>query len=305
MSFSPLVSICCATYNHEAYIRAAIDGFLAQQTDFEFEIIIYDDASSDKTPSIIIEYAKICPQIIPIMQPTNQFSKGINPFPQYIYPRAAGKYIANCEGDDCWTDPFKLQKQVEFLEANPEYGMISSDISLIDKNGHLIPDNRMLSHQREMYKSEVSIFNLIECNVINTPTTCIRTNIIMSLLERIETESLWYIYDYWFWLQIAVDHKIKVTEEKTATYRVHSQGMSKQKGFLLKRAPYSLYDASMEILNRRRICSRYEQRIIAACIFRLIKNKVLGARRKCNLIWILFNNPSLILLYFTKQDREY
>ena len=116
------VSICCVTYNHGEYIKQALDSFLAQKTRFNIEILIHDDASTDNTPQIIEKIEKKYPTIIkPIYQKENQFSKGIPISMTFNFPRARGKYIALCEGDDYWTDPYKLQKQVDFLEANPEY----------------------------------------------------------------------------------------------------------------------------------------------------------------------------------------
>ena len=118
---TPLVSICCLTYNHEAYIRDALEGFLKQKTDFGFEIVIYDDASTDRTADIIREYAARDPgRIRPMLQTENQYSRGItNPSGAFNFPRARGRYIAMCEGDDYWTDPHKLQRQVEYLESHP------------------------------------------------------------------------------------------------------------------------------------------------------------------------------------------
>ena len=118
---TPLVSICCLTYNHEAFIRDALEGFLRQRTDFDFEILIYDDASTDGTARIIREYAMGDPERIrPILQEENQYSKGVtNPSGAFNFPRARGKYIAMCEGDDYWTDPDKLQRQVDYLESHP------------------------------------------------------------------------------------------------------------------------------------------------------------------------------------------
>ena len=117
------VSISCITYNHEPYIIECIEGFLLQKTNFAYEILIHDDASKDKTASIIREYEAKYPDIIkPIYQSENQYSKhggGMNI--KYNFPRARGKFIAMCEGDDYWTDPYKLQKQVDFLEANKDY----------------------------------------------------------------------------------------------------------------------------------------------------------------------------------------
>ncbi len=121
----PLVSVLCLAYNHEAYIRQTLDSFLAQQTDFPFEIIIHDDASTDRTAEIIREYEAKYPGLIrPIYQTENQYSKPNTPIMKtFLYPVARGKYFAMCDGDDSFTDPSKLQRQADFLEAHPEYSV--------------------------------------------------------------------------------------------------------------------------------------------------------------------------------------
>lgn len=120
-----MVSVSCITFNHEAYIARALDSFLMQKTDFPFEILVYDDASTDRTQEIIREYEKRYPQIIkPYYQTENQYSKGkYNVEGFFNYPRAEGKYIAMCDGDDYWTDEHKLQLQVDYMEAHPECAM--------------------------------------------------------------------------------------------------------------------------------------------------------------------------------------
>jgi glycosyltransferase involved in cell wall biosynthesis len=124
----PLVSILCDTFNHENYIREALDGFLSQKTTFAFEIIVHDDASTDQTAIIVKEYADQYPLIIkPIFQKENQYSKKVNFWSDLTFPKAQGEYIALCEGDDYWTDPFKLQKQVDFLEDNSDYVITWTD----------------------------------------------------------------------------------------------------------------------------------------------------------------------------------
>lgn len=128
---NPFVSICCLTYNHESYIRQCLDGFVMQKANFPIEILIHDDASTDGTQDIIREYEVKYPNIIkPIYQKENQYSKGVKVSLVYNYPRAKGKYIALCEGDDYWTDPYKLQKQVDFLESHPDYVMCSHDVDI-------------------------------------------------------------------------------------------------------------------------------------------------------------------------------
>lgn len=122
---NPLVSICCITYNHAQFIRKCLDGFLMQKTDFPIEILIHDDCSTDGTTEIIREYETKYPDLIfPLYEEENQYQQGkAAEIDFYNYRRARGKYIAYCEGDDYWTDPLKLQKQVDFMEANPEYSV--------------------------------------------------------------------------------------------------------------------------------------------------------------------------------------
>ena len=120
----PLVTVLCITYNHENYISNAIEGFLMQNTTFPVEVMIHDDASTDRTTEIIREYESRYPQlIIAIYQTENQFSKRNGAIGRIVIKKRRGTYIALCEGDDYWTDPLKLQKQVDFLESNPEYVM--------------------------------------------------------------------------------------------------------------------------------------------------------------------------------------
>ena len=133
-----IVSIITLTYNHEPYIRECLDGILMQQTSFKFELLIHDDASTDNTANIIREYESKYPEIIkPIYQIENQYSKKVPIGATYLYPRAKGKYIALCEGDDYWTDPLKLQKQVDFLEANPDFVMCSHCYKEYNQSNHI------------------------------------------------------------------------------------------------------------------------------------------------------------------------
>ncbi len=115
-----MVSICCVAYNQEQYIRQTLDSFLAQKTNFSYEIIISDDASTDHTADIIRQYEQKYPEIIkPVYYTKNIYSQGINP-DKLNYAKAVGKYIAFCEGDDYWIDDYKLQKQVDYMESHPD-----------------------------------------------------------------------------------------------------------------------------------------------------------------------------------------
>ena len=115
------VTISCTTYNHEDYISDALEGFLMQKTNFSYEIFVHDDASTDRTAEIIKEYEKRNPDKIKgIYQKENQYSRGVAIIFDILLPMAHGKYIALCEGDDYWNDPYKLQKQMEAMERHPE-----------------------------------------------------------------------------------------------------------------------------------------------------------------------------------------
>ena len=124
----PFVSICTITYNHEKYITEALDSFLIQETNFSFEIVVDDDCSTDGAPAVIRKYMEKFPHIIK----TNLREKNVGAIINHIenMKRAKGKYIALCEGDDYWTDPLKLQKQVDFLESHKEYNMVFHNAEL-------------------------------------------------------------------------------------------------------------------------------------------------------------------------------
>lgn len=127
------VSIICNAYNHEKYIRDTLESFVMQKTNFKFEVLVHDDASTDKTADIIREYEEKYPDIIkPIYQTENQYSKNIPIGSTYQKPRVKGKYVAICEGDDYWTDPYKLQKQFDAMEKHPELDVCSHAAVIVD-----------------------------------------------------------------------------------------------------------------------------------------------------------------------------
>ena len=127
------VSISCITYNHEPYIRQCLEGFIMQKTTFAYEVLIHDDASTDATAEIIREYEEKYPDIIkPVYETENQWVKGKRGSVEFNFPRAKGKYIALCEGDDYWIDPYKLQKQVDIMDLHGEYSICGHDYRVVD-----------------------------------------------------------------------------------------------------------------------------------------------------------------------------
>jgi glycosyltransferase involved in cell wall biosynthesis len=172
-----MVSICCMTYNHEKYISEAIESFLMQKTNFEYEILIHDDASTDNTAKIIKEYEKKYPKMIkPICQKENQYSKNIKIDYTFNFPRAKGKYIAICEGDDYWTDPLKLQKQVDYMELHPECSLCTHAAKLISSKGRPIGNLRPHTKNKSYSVEEVIIGGggLFPTNSMLFPTTLVK-----------------------------------------------------------------------------------------------------------------------------------
>lgn len=141
--YSCMVSVSCITFNHGRYLRQALDSFLSQETDFRYEILIHDDASTDDTVDIIRKYTEKYPDIIrPMYEEQNQYSRGIsNISGVFNFPRANGRYIAMCEGDDYWTDTKKLQKQVDIMEAHSEYALCTHAASIVSEDGAFRSEN--------------------------------------------------------------------------------------------------------------------------------------------------------------------
>lgn len=157
------VCVLCAVYNHEKYIRNCLEGILSQRTDFAFEVLVHDDASTDSSALVIREFEKKYPDIIkPIYQTENQYSKGISITLRYQLPRARGKYISFCEGDDYWIDKYKLQKQFDYMESHPDCTFCFTNGYIKDmadggKMRDFIPYN---DEDAAVYKDESCIYTL-------------------------------------------------------------------------------------------------------------------------------------------------
>lgn len=230
-----VVSIICCTYNHENYIRDCLEGFVSQRTGFGFEVLIHDDASTDGTAGIIREYESRYPEIIrPVYQQTNQYSKGVDIFFDVVLPLAKGKYIAICEGDDYWTDPLKLRKQVDFLESHPDCGMVFGKVQ------KYIQSKKQFG---TLFGSPVeSVERLLQTNTIPTPTVLCRKDFILKYKTEIGQQQ-WLLGDYPLWIFIALHSEIAFMDEVLSVYRVleesacHSKDYFKMKSFIR-----SMYD---------------------------------------------------------------
>lgn len=221
---SPKLSILCLTYNHEKYIEQTLESFVMQQTNFEFDAIIADDASTDGSPAIIKEYAKKYPKIIkPILRKENIGSEA-NFFATFGGNQS--EYISNCEGDDYFTDPFKLQKQVDFLDANPDCSMCFHPVRVFYEDGSL-PDEIFppVTFLDAIDKNNIQLEQLLMVNFI-------QTNSVLYRWRFNDKESLEKFFpkdilpgDYFTHLLHAQKGRIGFLPEIMGAYRKHSGGI--------------------------------------------------------------------------------
>lgn len=146
----PLISVCIITYNHERYIRQCLEGVLMQKTNFRFDVIVGEDCSTDGTRRIVEEFEARYPDIIKPIYHKRNVGGARNGY-EFCYPQLTGKYVAICEGDDYWTDPDKLQRQVDFLEQNEDHVMCFHRVHSVDEHdvflGGQEPCDKIVSYQ--------------------------------------------------------------------------------------------------------------------------------------------------------------
>lgn len=234
MSTTPLVSIVTLAFNHGRYLRQCLDGFVMQITEFTFEVIIHDDASTDDTAQIIREYEEKYPHIFrPIYQIENQYSKGVAIGATYLYPAVRGKYICECEGDDWWTDPYKLQKQADFLEAHPEYSLCCTAYGSMRMRDGFVKDENGTD-------TDITMRQLMKKNLIGTLTVMYRKELHQEYMEQVlPVMPKFRMGDIPLWLFMASKGKIRKLADQTAMYRKleysasHSDDFDRQLEFLL------------------------------------------------------------------------
>ncbi len=217
LSRNPVISVHMITYNHEPYIAQAIEGMLMQETDFPIELIIGEDCSTDRTREIILDYQKKHPQIIRVIM--SEINIGAMPNLIRVAKACRGKYVAICEGDDYWTDPYKLQKQVDFLQANPDFSLCFHD-ALILWEGKSYPPRYFCSKDQ---KEISTIEDVIGEWFIPSASMVIRKKHITPLPEWFQDI---YNGDYALHLLLAEKGKIKYCDEVMSVYRKQSGSLS-------------------------------------------------------------------------------
>jgi len=266
---NPLVSVCMITYNHENYIRDAIEGVLIQKTNFPIELIIGEDCSTDNTRKICQENKAKYPDKIKLLLPENNLGMMTN----FITTLKAckGKYIALCEGDDYWTDSYKLQQQVDFLEGNTDYSICFHKIQIFKE-----PENKLVPDYITREVNETTdIYELAKKNYIHTPSVVFR-----NIIERYPKELYKSpVGDYFLLMLIAQYGKIKKIDDVKAVYRVSQNGTWNGKK-----------DQQKDILTYLNLMINYFQDERVLTILKNRRNNILRKRRLINRLRRKINN---------------
>ena len=218
---TPLVSVSMICYNAQEFIAEAIEGVLKQELDFPLELVIGDDCSKDQTREICERYAREYPKIIRVLPKEKNLGIGGNT--ARTMGQCTGKYIAVCDGDDVWTDRLKLKKQVVFLESNPDYGVVYTDVTTISETGSIL-DDREQDETRKMYSAGEVFFKLLQANFINNSTAIFRRKYLID--HVVFRRRSYQIPDHLRWLHIAARSKVHFINEKSTAYRRHSSSLS-------------------------------------------------------------------------------
>lgn len=260
MSERILVSICCLSYNQEKYLAQTLEGFLMQRVSFPIEILVNDDASTDSTRAVIRDYAARYPELIrPFYQDVNLYSQGKDLCLEVLYPAARGKYIALCEGDDYWTDPDKLQMQVDFLEAHPDYTACVHD-TLVHWCGGEKPDYRLLHHGQDCdVRLEDVLFGM--SHAFHTSSIVARKEIIAHPADFFYVGLAHGFGDHPDGLWLMTNGSVRYLDRCMSVYRIHSGGASwssgVDKGY---QAMLEYFDGKLALLRAYRPYARPECR---------------------------------------------
>lgn len=234
---SPVVSVQMCTYNHEPYIRQAIEGVMMQKTDFEFELVIGEDCSQDNTREICFEYQRKYPDKIRVLWwHENVFSMGGNS--RRVRAHCRGDYIALCEGDDYWIDPHKLQKQYDIFHKYPSVAIVFGyarvlyqtsgrvHVPQIDSKYHGLLNGRHFFH--EIVSERQVSMNRVDPDRLRTPTAMINARALHKVLAKYGEIFSWKLYlgDTTQWLALSSIGDVYFLPEELSVYRRHLGGIS-------------------------------------------------------------------------------
>ena len=239
------ISVIMITYGHEKFIRQAVEGVLMQKCNFNVELIIANDASPDKTSDIVYDIIKTNPNANRIKYINRDKNIGGQNNFKDAFEQCKGKYIAHCEGDDYWTDPCKLQKQIDFLETNPDYVLTFHKIKILQPNGILVDD--FITKIPENYQTIEALAQY--GNYIHTPSIVYK-NIINELPFEMMISP---IGDYFLYMIIAQHGKLKYFEESMAVYRFGVGIHSTQGHIKMAKSNFKLFTLLLSYFNDPKI----------------------------------------------------
>lgn len=221
-----MVSVFCTTYNQKKYITRCLDSLTGQKTDFAYEIIVRDDASTDGTSDIVREYAGRFPdKIVPFILPENMYQRGLgNVSYEQMFRMSRGKYVAICEGDDFWTDDCKLQKQVDFMESHPEYALCGHAAYFAAEDGTIMKDKLFRPSQisRDLSTEDIiGNWTMATCSLLFRKSC--RPDIIIPFQGKCINA------DYAQMVYLSLKGKVYYMNELMSAYRMSSNGSVSQK----------------------------------------------------------------------------
>lgn len=225
----PMVSVNMITYNHRPYLAEAIEGVLMQETDFPLELVIGEDCSTDGTREIAFDYQRRFPDVVRVV--TSEQNVGSRANSYRVRKASRGKYIAFCEGDDYWIDPRKLQKQVDFLESHPDYGLVHTDVQMLfDQTGITTPHAHRVAGAVHDDSDDLFLALALRRYRIWTGTVCARTSLVLHVTESNPEEfqtTRFLMGDLPLWLELSRLCRFEYFDEQTATYRIGAESASK------------------------------------------------------------------------------
>ncbi len=248
----PKLSVCIVTYNQENFISQTLDSVLSQKTNFPYEVIIGDDGSTDNTPKVILEYKEKYPEIVkPILKEKNLLLQGKNNYLETV-EKCSGEYIAYLDGDDFWCDENKLQKQVDFLDNNPDYSLVGHDFYVIKQE-----EDYKIFHKRneehfadEKYKD----YRTFDLNNLFDPFLLISLSVVYRRelfdIEKYKKYKLKYFKDIVLFVDLLLKGKGAILNQCMGVYRISNSGIWSLKGKLEKELSntYAFYTIS-ELFN--------------------------------------------------------
>lgn len=298
----PMVAIHCITYNQECYIRDTLEGFILQKTSFPFIAIVHDDASTDGTADIVREYAEKYPEIIkPIFETENQYSKhdgSLSRIMNKAVDDSGAKYVAYCEGDDYWIDPYKLQKQVDFLEANPNYSLVYTNN--YERNGDSLSKEEFFIDSDKDVTVEDVIVN--GGHFINTASIMLRHN----TYQQYPTFTF-FVGDYPLQIWMSMHGRVRKLSDVTCVYRLFSKGSwskahikekSKGKDYITA-GEFEILDTMDEISNYK-YHQYFKNRKVIYLFLNSLYSNISGDA--LHAIKMLLKNPSII--FYKKVRKE-